>query len=304
MPEAPAPLSPALPGVRVPTRVRSQLETYLVLRRNPLELYGKIAYERLMLPGSFLRRGQLLVNDPEGIRHVLVTNHENYGRNIGTTRILRPVIGSGLFLATGSAWRHQRRTIAPALAPRTMPMLGRHVMHAVDAKVIELRAHEGRPLELLPQLQHLALGIAGQSMFSLEMAGFGAEMRALLYRFAVNYAKIGFLDLVVPLSLPTPLDIGRARFRREWLRFVDRLIDARKAQGNTIPDQPRDLFDLLATARDPETGRGFNRAQLRDEISTMILAGHETTAVTLFWACFIAAKTFCAYTTSHKQSMH
>ena len=61
-----------------------------------------------------------LVNHPDGIRRVLVDNHANYGRTPATIRILRPILGDGLFLAEGNAWKHQRRTMAPAFAPRSL----------------------------------------------------------------------------------------------------------------------------------------------------------------------------------------
>ena len=269
-------------------RERTQLEAFLVLRRNPLELWGPRAYEEEVIPGKFLGRSQLLLNDPEAIRHVLVTNADNYTRTAPTRRVLAPVLGSGLFLAEGAEWRHQRRTIAPAFTPRTMPILARHVVIASERTEAVLDGLCGRPVELLLHLQHLALGIAGQSMFSLEMAGFGQALRALLLRYARDYAKVGLFDLVLSPRRASPLDVGRARFRTEWLALMDRLIDTREAQGRE--DQPRDLLDMLTAARDPETGDGFDRAQLRDEIATLILAGHETTAVTLFWALFIAAR--------------
>ncbi len=276
------------PRPPMPTRLRTQLEAFLVLRRNALELWGPVAYREGILPGRFLGREQLMLNAPEAIRHVLVDNHENYRRNIGTQRVLQPVLGSGLFLAEGHAWRHQRRTIAPALAPRSMPLLARHVVAASKVKEDELGRRAGIPVELLRQLQHLALTIAGQSMFSLEMASFGAELRAMLMRYATRFAQPGFLDLILPGTVSSPIDLGRAAFRKEWLRLIDRMIDTRERQSRA-EDQPRDLFDLLASARDPQTGAGFDRAQLRDEVATMILAGHETTAVTLFWACYLAA---------------
>ena len=292
--DAPRPLNPpiVLPRPPTTTRERSQLEAFLVLRRNPLELWGPAAYQRDILYGRFLGREQVMLNDPDAIRHVLVANHENYGRNIGTRRVLQPVLGEGLFLAEGAAWRHQRRTVAPALAPRTMPVLARHVVVATEEKEAELaRDAGGRPVELLPELQHLALTIAGRSMFSLEMEEFGAGLRALLMRYARRFAQPGFLDLLLPASVRSPLDIGRAAFRAEWLRLIDRMIDARERQAERAPEgRPRDLFDLLSAARDPETGAGFNRAQLRDEVATLILAGHETTAATLFWACYAAAR--------------
>ena len=293
MPEAPYQNPPpALPRPPMTARERTQLEAFLVLRRNPLELWGPMAYREEVLRGRFLGREQLMLNDPEAIRHVLVANNDNYGRNIGTKRVLQPVVGSGLFLAEGEAWRRQRRTIAPALAPRAMPVLARHVVLAAEEKEAELaRAAGGRPVELLPHMQRLALTIAGRSMFSLEVGEFGAEMRALLLRYARGYARPGFLDLLLPASMRTPLDVGRAAFREEWLRLIDRIIDARQRQAAQAPeDRPRDLLDLLTAARDPETAEGFSRGQLRDEVATMILAGHETTAVSLFWACYAAAR--------------
>ena len=182
-----------LPAPPVAAGRRSQLATYKVLRRNPLELWGRQAYELPIVAGRFLTRHQVLVSDPDAIRHVLVDNHENYGRSVGAKRVLRPVLGTGLLMAEGKAWRHQRRTVAPSLAPRTMPILARHIVLAAEAKERELAALGSRPLELLPHLQQLALSIAGQSMFSVETAGFAPALRALLLRYASRYAQPGLL---------------------------------------------------------------------------------------------------------------
>lgn len=283
----------ALPARHLPpasplaTHLRGQAEAFFVLRRNPLELWGAPAYEVAVAEGRFLGRAQLLLNDPAAIRHVLLTNAANYRRTGPTRRVLAPLLGDGLFLAEGEAWMHQRRTIAPALAPRTLPMLAGHVIAETDAELAALAGLTHRPLELLPRMQTLALRIAGRSMFSLEMEGFGAELRALLLEYGVSHAIPGLFDLVLPEG--TMADRGRAAFRARWLAFLDRVIAAR-AGLPADPDRPRDLFDLLAAARDPETGEGFSHAQLRDEVSTMILAGHETTAVTLFWALYLAAR--------------
>lgn len=269
------------------SRQYSQIEAFFILRRNPLELWGRRAYEEDVLDGKFFGRDQLMLNSPEAIRHVLVTNQANYRRNTGARRVLSPLLGRGLFLAEGEAWRHQRRTIAPAMAPRTLPVLARHVVTASAIAEQALHATAGAPTVLMPHLQHLALDIAGQSMFSLEMSGFRSELRSTLMDYALKFAQPGVLDLLLPASLPSPLDFGRHNFRQGWLRFLDQLIDARETQDNE--GQPRDLLDMLRAARDPSTGAAFTRAQLRDEVATMILAGHETTAVTLFWSCYLAA---------------
>jgi unspecific monooxygenase len=276
------------PRPPIPTRKRTQLEAFLVLRRNMLEVWGEPAYEKQFLVGSFLGRKQVMLNGPEAIRHVLIANADTYRRNPATRRIVQPIFGKGLFLAEGEPWKFQRRTIAPAMAPRTLPIMARHVVTASEAAEEKLARLTYRPIELLGYLQTLALDIAGRSMFSLEMSGFGEELRSLLMSYGIRYAQPRLLDLLMPEGMPTPADRGRAAFREEWLAFLDRLIAFRR----TLPaeeDRPRDLFDLLSTARDPETGAGFDHAQLRDEVSTMILAGHETTGVSVFWACYLAA---------------
>jgi cytochrome P450 len=285
---SPTPL--AVPPVA--TRRRSQLEALMVLRRNVLELWGEAAYTEDIIPGRFLGRDQLMINTPDAIRHVLVDNWENYTRSQVTKRVLQPLLGRGLFLAEGEAWRHQRRTIAPALAPRAMPILSRHVVAAAEVKEGELAELGGRrPVELLRELQQLALSIAAQSMFSLESRTFGPELREMLLRYALAFARPGALDLLLPAGMRSPLDFGRASFRRDWLRFMDRIIDEREKQP---PEGgARDLFDLLAEARDPAPANrraaALDREQLRDEVSTMIIAGHETTATTLFWCCYVAS---------------
>ncbi|MBE7212368.1 MAG: cytochrome P450, partial [Gluconacetobacter diazotrophicus] len=135
-------VSDILPRPPMPTRLRSQAESFLVLRRNPLELWGRPAYREMVIPGSFLGRKQLVLNDPAGIRHVLVGNAGNYTRNAAAGRVLRPILGEGLFLAEGEAWRHQRRVIAPALAPRVMPILIRHIA-SVSAQAEDGLAPDG-----------------------------------------------------------------------------------------------------------------------------------------------------------------
>jgi cytochrome P450 len=270
-----------------PQHRRTQLEDFLVLRRNLLELWGEPAYTESILPGRFLGRAQLLLNDPAGIRQVLVTNAEKYERNASTMRILQPLLGGGLFLATGDAWRHQRRTIAPAMSPRMMPMLARHVMTIAEQTVAELQASFGL-VDLLGHMQRLALRVAAYSMFSLEAGSFAREMRENLMHYGLHHTRPDLFDLLLPAGVRSPGDRARAQFRGTWTRMMDRVIDMRATLGP--PPACRTGRAAAPAARDPETGAGFNRAQLRDEVSTMIIAGHETTSTTLFWGCYVAAK--------------
>ncbi len=262
----------------------------MALRRNPLELWGEPAYREGVLEGSFLGRKHFLVSDPDAIQRVLVSNVVNYVRDNATRRIMYPVFGEGVFLAEGESWRRQRRMIAPAMTPRALTLLARHV--ALEAEITEaaLADGAGRPVELLPVMQELALGIAGRSMFSLEMAQRGAELRRLLVHFRETLSQPTASDLLLrPETELSPADHRRAAFRDEWTGFIDALI-AERDPAARLEGAPRDLLDMLSDARDAETGEALDPATLRDEVATMILAGHETTAVTLFWSCFLFAR--------------
>lgn len=280
------PLTPAVPSI---PDTRLPLRAFLrAMRTNVLTTWPSASYREPWTVRRVLGRTHVTLAGPQAVHHVLVANAANYRRSPASVRILRPVTGNGLLLSEGEAWKLQRRTIAPALAPRVMPMLARHVAAAAAAMADRLAARTNRPLDLLGTMQALALDIAGRSMFSLEMERHGRTLRTLLAEFADRYAKPGPLDLLLPPSFPTPADRGRIRFRRRWMGFVRSLIAERLAMAQ--PETPRDLFDLLRAARDPETGAGFSADELRDQVATLILAGHETTAVTLFWALIMLAQ--------------
>jgi unspecific monooxygenase len=117
----------------------------------------------------------------------------------------------------------------------------------------------------------------------------GAALREFVMDYGMRLARPHFLDLLLPLSWPTPQDFARARFRKRWTAFVAMLMAERRAAGKDANAPLRDLFDLMDAARDPETGQAFTDEQLGDEVATMILAGHETTGTALFWSLYLLA---------------
>jgi unspecific monooxygenase len=114
-------------------------------------------------------------------------------------------------------------------------------------------------------------------------------LRAFVMEYGERLARPHFLDLLLPPGWPSPQDFSRARFRKRWTRFVAMLMAQRCAAGKNEGAPPRDLFDLMEAARDPETGESFTDEQLGDQVATMILAGHETTATALFWSLYLLA---------------
>jgi cytochrome P450 len=261
----------------------------LAMRVSPIGTWGRRAYEEDVVQGRFVGRSSFILNAPDAIRRVLVDNYENYTRTPAGLRVLRPMLGQGLLIAEGRAWKHQRRTLAPAFTPRAVAALVPHMIAATDETVAKLRARSNAPVDLRETMQRMTLEIAGRTMFSFGMDRHGAALRDFVMEYGERLARPHFLDLLLPLNWPSPQDFARARFRKRWTAFVAMLMAERRAAGKNENAPPRDLFDLMNEARDPETGAAFSDEQLGDEVATMILAGHETTATALFWALYLLA---------------
>src|SRR5271156_6569652 len=131
----------------VPPEGLSFLRSLIAFRTNVIPTWPARAYEDDVRVGGFLGRQWLLLNAPDAIRRVLVDNPTNYRRTRSTIRILRPIVGRGLFLSEGEDWKHQRRTIAPAFAPRTVPLLARHVAAVADETVARLGRAAAQPVD-------------------------------------------------------------------------------------------------------------------------------------------------------------
>jgi cytochrome P450 len=278
MHSAPAPASFPVPYAAA--ELQSWRTIAAGLRDNALSGFPPRAFDEMAIARSFVGHRQIILNDPSGIRHVLIENADNYRRTASISRLLGPVVGEGLFLAEGGEWRRQRRTAAPAFAPRMMSGVAAHVARACDDLVAELGAAEGCDIDLFARLQLLALEITAIALFSLDLAGEGPALRDALQGYANGIGRPNLLDFLLPHGWPTPRSWARRRFRRQWMAHITRLLAARRAAP--IADPPRDLFDLMAA-------NASGHHALVEQAATMLVAGHETTAVALFWSVYIVA---------------
>jgi len=174
----------------------------------------------------------------------------------------------------------------PAFAPRTVHLLARQVVAMADRLAEALAVVDG-PVDLVPVFQRLALEIIGGAIFSLDMRHYGPELRELILRYAAKLGRPSLADFLLPLGVPTLADLARARFRRRWRRLIDRIIADRIMRPGGAA--PRDLFDTLAAA-DPEIPPAVAAERLGDQIATIVVAGHETTAAALFWTLYLLAQ--------------
>jgi cytochrome P450 len=241
----------------------------------------------------------VIMSAPDSIRHVMLDHHEDYGRLPVGKRVLRAIAGNGLLLSEGEQWKAQRRAMAPAFTPKQTQTLAVHVVEATERACQELESRRGRPENLFDFFQGLSLAIGATAMFSLDISTIGPELRRLLNSYITDIGRPSVADFMLPTWIPTLATARRALFRKRWLALIDTAMAARRRHAGIASDsgddtkadgkrpsssRPADLFDMLAQAHG-------NRSDtlLADEVSTMLVAGHETTALTLFWACTLLA---------------
>ncbi len=259
---------------------QSTREIAATLRDNALAGLPPSAFEDMAVVRSFMGRRQIILNDPAAIRHVLIENADNYGRTAAVYRLLDPVIGRGMLLADGDDWREQRRAAAPAFAPRAMGSIAGHIARGGERMLADLRAAGGANIDLFAQFQLTTLEIAAAALFSLDLGAEGPEVRAELRDYAAGVGRPTVLDFMLPRGWPVPRSFARWRFRRAWMAHMARLVAARReAPGGARGD----LFDMMAQ-------QAHSERQLVEEVATVLVAGHETTAVALFWTCTMLAE--------------
>jgi cytochrome P450 len=233
------------------------------------------------------RRSVFLVTDPAAVKRVLQDNADNYGRKTRSLAALRETIGDGLLTTTGPAWWRNRRLMQPAFHKQRLGGFAGTIAEAAEdfaARATRLAA-AGAPFDLVPELARLTLRILGRCLFDRELTdeadAVGGAVQVVLHH---TIEKLGSL-IPMPGMVPT---LKNLRFRRA-LRALDRvvlsLIEERRRGAGAA--ERGDLLTMLVSARDEETGEGLGDRQLRDEVMTLLLAGHETTAMALSWTFYL-----------------
>lgn len=255
------------------------------MRQNMLSIWGPRSYELPILHGRLYGRHRILVNDPAGVRRVLHENAQAYEKPPPTRRLTRPIIGEGLFLAEGREWRRQRRALSPAFTPQHVEAVAHHFADAGRELIGGLGA--GGRTQLQIPLQEAALDAASRSLFSMPIGGQGARLAGLARNYVAGPGRPNVFDMIAVREGDFAwLSPGRMLFRRRWLKEVDQVVAARRAQARGESAQD-DLLDLLIKVRDPETGEAMSDQEIRDQTATMLAAGFETTARALFWTLYL-----------------
>ncbi|PAU97790.1 cytochrome P450 [Paracoccus salipaludis] len=273
------------PRVPLASRPLGIVGSALTARRNVLELIPEIALRQPMVSGRLGIRWHMVM-DPGALRRVLKDRVEDYPKSTVTKLLLEPAIGDSLFIAEGAQWRWQRLAATPAFAARNVEALAPVMTAAAEASAARIAA-AAQPFDAYAEMVAATFDVISDVTFSGD-EGFDRDaVHHAINGYIASTARVSVLDVLgAPPWVPRPGRIFSGQGLRETKKLADRAIAERARRG---PRVPPDLLDLLRSGVDPETGRSMNASELRDNLLTFIVAGHETTALTLSWALYLCA---------------
>ncbi len=228
------------------------------------------------------------ITHPDHLKHILHDNHRNYTKGALFRGLLSPIMGNGLFVSEGDFWLRQRRLMQPIFHRQRIAAFGT-IMTSTAVTMLErweARARQQPMVDIAEEMMALTLTVATRALFGVDVGAnaamiyqaVGTASQELIHRFDAPWYP--------PLRVPTPRNRRFLQARRNLDEVVYRLIDERGGHD----DDHGDLLSLLLLARDEDTGQGMTREQLRDEVMTLLLAGHETTANALTWVLYLLSQ--------------
>ncbi len=226
------------------------------------------------------------INHPDYVRQILTQAYPKYTKNTIDYRVIARTLGNGLVTNDGPDWTRQRRLMQPVFSSRTI--------NAFDTTINELTAHlatqwVGKRADEVVWLDHdmsrITFQVVVRTLFGADIDDIADEMVNILA--VVNQHPLQFSAFMTLYPwLPLPSNRRFLRIKRRLEEIVDGLVAThREGDGSG-----NDIVDRLLAARDEETGEGMSEAQIRDEIITLMLAGHETSATALTWTFYLLAQ--------------
>ena len=263
----------------------------------------------------------VFANGPEVLHEVLVEKARSFIKSPGLRGPLKPFAGQGLFTSEGELWRQQRRLMAPLFTHARIERYAAAMAECASEAIASL--HQGERVDVARITTHIAMRIAGKTLFDIDTLDEADELGAALTIalkwagdvsmspiYAVQLRALGAMNMLAE-KLPEPYR-ARSEARLEAMlepirwpgeqsrsfevalavihRRVERMVADRRASGVARPD----LLSMLLDARD-ESGNRMSDQQVRDEVVTLFIAGHETTATSLAWSLYLLARDPEAY---------
>jgi cytochrome P450 len=237
--------------------------------------YGDVVWMRfLYVPAIFLYH-------PDDVEYVLVSNSKNFIKAMSLrSNFFQRLVGNGLLTSQGEEWKRQRRLSQPAFHRERVASYGQVMVDY--ATRLTAKWKEGENRDIHRDMMRLTLEIVVQCLFSADVSSDVDHVGATLKELVKPFASQATLGWILNNRLPTPAHLRFHGLARKIDNVVYRIISERRGSG----EDKGDLLSMLLAARD-EDGSQMNDRQLRDEVMTLFLAGHETTALTLAWTWYL-----------------
>jgi cytochrome P450 len=264
----------------------SILETIRAARSNVLEIIPALAYRQPIVSGRFGTAHWHMVQDPTALRRIFLDNVDNYPKSEIMLRMLRPAVGDSLFTSDGDSWRWQRRTVAPVFTQRNVTALA-PVMTATATRAAQRLARCGGEAEMTAEMLSATFDVICEVALSGREHFDAAVYGEAITRYFETVGRASIFDfLQVPDWMPRPgAFLGRGAVKTMH-GMVAAAIEARRRTG---PSGADDLLDHMLKAEDPETGRRMTPSDVLHNMQFFIVAGHETTALSLAWSLLLLA---------------
>ena len=213
-----------------------------------------------------------VVHHPEDIKRILVSNHRNYTKGVGLDRV-KILLGNGIMTSEGEFWRRQRMMMQPLFHRRVVGGFAETIAAATDALLErwEELARRGESVNLTEEMSELTLQIVLRAIFGRDLERMSAELGGN------------------PFEVVTKEQARNLQFAYKF-RSLTRLVAGVIARRRTDGEEHFDYVAMLMSARDKDTGAPMSERELIDEIMTLIVAGHETTASGLNWTWYLLAQ--------------
>jgi cytochrome P450 len=250
-------------------------------RRDQLGFHASCARDHGdVVPARLAHRRVVYVFRPDLIEEVLVTKNRDFGRSL-FFGLLRPVFGNGLLLAEGDSWLRQRRLVQPGFHRQRIAAYGAIMTAFADERLS--RWKDGDTIDIHLEMMAVTQAIVAKTLFDADVSDDSASVGDALHSVMSDF----FIGMRRAVPLPRWLPTRQNREARRAIARLDavvyRMIAARRAAG----EDRGDVLSMLLHAQDADDGSRMTDQQVRDEVMTLFLAGHETTAVALSWTWYL-----------------
>jgi cytochrome P450 len=265
--------------------------------RDPLETLRRLAREYgdiVCVP--IVNQHRIFLNHPDYIEQVCIVQQAKFHKSKLTKDVTQRLLGQGLLISEGDFWRRQRRLAQPAFHRSRINEYGATMVERAEVRMKQW--HDGDVRDITQEMMAMTLDIAVRTLFGSTLQAEAEQVGdslGYLMRYSLRKARS---PIKIPENWPTPANRRATRETQFLDSLVYGIIKERQAEGNT--NHHHDLLAMLMSAMD-EDGTQMTPRQLRDESMTLFLAGHETTALTLSWACYMLSENPAAEARLHEE---